>query len=156
MSKKINEQTAVDAAKTYAACKAKLLKLDGDRKLKVQPILEKFKEQEVVLLEDVDKCEKVLKDYTEQNREKLLAGAKSVDFRGVKLGYRKARAKLAIIAEGANWDDVLKLAKKHLPDFIVEKQELNKNELLRNVETVGAKLAKVGLEVQQEESFFVK
>lgn len=105
----------------------------------------------------MDEQQLILETYCEQNREDLLQdGKKSCDFFGLKLGYKKGRAGLKLL-DNWDWDAVILKAKKLLPDFIVTKTELNKAEVLRKYSNIGEKtLHKIGVKVEQKESFYIK
>lgn len=154
--KKVKETAAFAAADKLKECRAKLAKLDGERTLEMQPILKKFQAEEIKLLEDVEKCETVVENYVAQNRNDLLGKAKSTVFGGLKVGFRKATASLKINVEGRDWKEVLALAKKHLPDYVVSKESLDKSNLVKAADGLQKEFKKLGVEVSQEEIFFVK
>ena len=86
------------------------------------------------------------------------------------IGFRTGTPKLKLL-KGFTWASVEKLVKVFLPDYVREKTEVAKDRLLadRNLEDVGVTdslvivempmidaMAKCGLQVVQDETFFVE
>lgn len=98
----------------------------------------------------------VLKSYAENSREEF-GKKKSLDFATGRLGFRTGTPKLKT-RRGFTWAAVLELLKDKLPDYVVTKEQPNKEKLLadRNSEELQPLLKTVGVEVKQDETFFVE
>jgi phage host-nuclease inhibitor protein Gam len=70
---------------------------------------------------------------------------------GFRTGMPKLKAK-----RGITWEIVLDLLRKcRLTDYIRSKEEVDKDRLIADRETLGDKLAQVGVEVVQDEAFYL-
>jgi phage host-nuclease inhibitor protein Gam len=85
------------------------------------------------------------------------AAKKSLDLTHGVLGFRTTPPALKP-AKGVKWDHVLDMLKcRGLQDYVRQTEEVNKELLLQDRETLGAeKLARLGLEVRQDEKFYAE
>lgn len=90
-----------------------------------------------------------------ENRDKMLAGKKSCDFAGVKVGYKKTPATLKP-HKGVDWELVLarlQADRSLRKQFVSTTTKVDKTALKKaDAET----LEEVGLDLVQVDSFFVK
>ena len=81
---------------------------------------------------------------------------KSHDLTHGTIGFRTGMPKLALL-KGVKWDGVLAMVKEFLPNYIKYKEDVDKEKLIndRGNEGMTENLAKIGLEVKQDETFYV-
>ena len=81
---------------------------------------------------------------------------KSVEFDDGVFGFRTGTPKLKLI-KGFNWDTVLEKIQMILPkDYIRYVEEIAKDKILADRDKLLEKLPECGVEVVQDESFYVK
>jgi phage host-nuclease inhibitor protein Gam len=81
---------------------------------------------------------------------------KSIEFTHGTAGWRTGMPKLKTLAKWT-WDRVLeKLAALRMQDYIRTKQEVDKEKLLADREALAEKLPLLGVQVVQDEAFFVQ
>jgi len=85
------------------------------------------------------------------------AGKKSLDLTHGTLGFRTTPPALKT-AKGVKWDHVLDMLRcRGMQDYVRTIQEVNKEMLLQDRETIGTeKLARLGVEVKQDERFYAE
>ncbi|MCX7009660.1 MAG: host-nuclease inhibitor Gam family protein [Kiritimatiellaeota bacterium] len=93
------------------------------------------------------------KDWSERNPEEFGA-RKSIDMTHGTVGFRTGQPKLKTLA-GWTWERVKDTLGLILPDYIRTKAEVDKERLLADREALADVLRKVGVRVEQDESFFV-
>ena len=85
------------------------------------------------------------------------------------IGFRTGTPKLKTL-KGFTWESALNLVREFLPDYIRKKEEINKDKLLtdRDIEyasvgkgeavaqPMGSLMAKCGIQVVQDEAFYVE
>lgn len=157
MAKKVTEDAAKASMKEWQDADVALQLAQAEKRQKVTPLVQKYEAIEKDLMDKKAKAAEVLEDYAIQNRETLLAGdAKSTNFFGATIGFKKGSPALKI-KDGLELKDVLaNLEDEEMGEFIIIKHELDKAGLLRNASSFTETLPKIGLEVVQEEKFFVK
>lgn len=72
------------------------------------------------------------------------------------LGFRTGTPKLALLSKAWNWDKVLAAALVYLPNFIRQKPELDKEQILAQRDELEPVFHRVGVKVVQDESFYVE
>lgn len=156
MKKKITKEAAQAAAKEWLAADVLLQQTQAAKRAEVTPIVQKFEEEERTHIGKKDEAETILEQYAVENRDELLpAGKKSTDFAGATIGWKKSPPSLAL-ADGKTWEEVTKSAAEKMPEYVIDKQELDKAGILRNAESLNGELAGIGVIVQQKEAFYVK
>lgn len=156
----VDRTAAITAADEYRKAQRRLEIIEGDISHKTAAVAAKYEEEIGVLRATQTKNKQILEAYVQANRDEVLEGKQSIGFAGVKIGFRKAAAKLAL--KGATtWDKVMKkleddriLANSKLwKAFVKEEVKLDKNALKKADSDV---LKQLGLKVEQDENFFVK
>ena len=99
----------------------------------------------------------IMQAFAIENRDSLFSKKKSMETSHGVLGFRIGNPKLKTL-KGFTWAAVLTLAKTLLPDYVRTTEEVAKNELLadRNEEAVAILFPKIGIEVTQDETFYVE
>ncbi len=110
---------------------------------------------------NIDECDEAIQEMTKIVKSWALthpeefAKRKSLDFVQATIGFRTGTPKLKALP-GWNWDMILGAVDKHEPSFVRVITEVDKEALIQQREILGAeKLAKLGIKVVQEESFFI-
>ncbi len=119
-------------------------------------IREKY-QSELAALKDVkDKEFERLQYYATTNPE-VFAKKKSIDLTHGIIGFRTGTPKLAT-RKGYTWGAILTLVREFMPSYIRMSEEVAKDKILadRDTDEVSALLDKVGIEVRQDETFYVE
>ena len=100
---------------------------------------------------------KVIMTYCQENKEVLFAKQRHIDNVHGVVGFRMGTPKLKTKGK-MTWEKVLVKVKELLPEFVRRKEEVNKDALLdqRDTKVVAEALAICGLEVVQEDSFYIE
>lgn len=155
MGKKITREAAIKAADMYRKSRLDLEAAQAEIQNKAALFANEREAELDALKAEMEKCTECLSAYTEQNREDILAKKKSVDFAGVKIGFKKSAAKLEV-DEGNDWAKVegaIQADKILSGQFINATPKLDKTALKKAHESI---LKTLGLHIEQEETFFVK
>lgn len=145
-----------DALATYAGDFAKRQKLTATMDVEINKIRDKHKDT----LEQLDKsCDEnltVIERYCNENKAQLFTDKRSIDTTYGTLGYRMGNPALKPL-KGFTWTSILECLKAKLPNYVRVKHEPNKELLLqdRDKKDVAKKLEGVGIQVVQEETFFI-
>lgn len=97
-----------------------------------------------------------LQQYALENRDEF-GDRKSMGFTHGIIGFRTGMPKIKLL-KGFKWEAVTNLLIKKLPDYVRTVNEPAKDKLLadRSLPVVAKKLKEVGLEVVQDETFYVE
>lgn len=152
--KKITEQKAEKAMAQWLSADIELAKIQAEKREKVTPIIQAYERQETEQSDIKKEAEVILEAFATQQRESLFEGdKKSVDFNGGKIGFKTSPAKLT----ATDWDAALERFKEWHPEFVIEKCELDKKGIIRNVHNFDeGDLDAAGLTISQDERFYVK
>lgn len=99
----------------------------------------------------------VVQTYCREQKEILFNKRRSMGTIYGTLGFRMGMPRLKTV-RGTNWDTVLQQLKEKLPAYVRTIEEPAKDMLLadRNKEQVGPLLRDLGLQIVQEETFFIE
>jgi phage host-nuclease inhibitor protein Gam len=99
----------------------------------------------------------VVQAYCISNKQVLFSRRRSIGTVYGAAGFRLGKPQLKTV-KGANWDVVLKELKKKLPTYVRNYEEPAKDLLLadRHNEHIAPLLAEIGVEVIQEELFYIE
>lgn len=156
----ITRQEAEKAVLDNIRASSEIDRLKADKKVKMSEVDQKYSDPMAKQEEALKASEKIVSDYVDQERETLLPGdTKSTKLGAGTVGYRKAAAKV-VNAEGTTDEDLLeKLAKgnKTLKECITLKTSIDRKKLLKVAQDLDEPAkGKLGLEIVQEEKFFIK
>lgn len=151
----ITTTDAEQAFADYAKAESKSEEITGKMEQEITKVREKYQDQLATLKETKDTNFDILMAYAGENAE-LFKTKKSVDMSHGTIGYRTGQHKLEKL-KGFKWDDVIEKLEKYLPDYVRTKKEVNKEGLIneRNNEEVSKQFSKCGIEVNQDETFYV-
>lgn len=141
----------------YASADARLEKINAGMDEQFTRIREKNADEISALTTKKEKAFEVVQAFALENREELFAKKKSMDGAHGTFGFRTGTPKLKTL-KGYTWAAALNLIKEFLPAYVRTKEEPEKDKLLadRNVADVAENLERCGIEVVQDETFFIE
>ena len=147
------EQAFADFALADARVQSITAKMDAE----MTKIREKYADQLAELNETKDQSFEVMQTYATENKDVLFTKKKSLESAHGTIGFRTGTPKLKNL-KGFTWAAVTNLCKEFLPQYIRTTEELAKDKLLadRDVPEVAEQFAHIGVQVVQEESFYVE
>jgi len=140
----------------YAEANSQFKKKTAKMELKIIEVRNEFTAELDKWQAVMDAKFELLQHYAETNPEQF-KDRKSLELTHGIIGFRTGTPKLKL-AKGFKWENVLANLKNLLPEFVRIKEEVDKDSLLSNATepTVNAKFHKVGVYVDQDETFYVK
>lgn len=153
----VTRESAEEAFAMYAKAEALGSKIVAEIELQCAKIREKYAVKLAECEEEKNKAFDVLQGYALENQEELFSKKKSVDMSHGVIGFRTGTPKLKTL-RGFTWASALQLVKEFLPGYVRQTEEIAKDKLLsdREAEDVGGKMSKCGIQVVQEETFYVE
>jgi phage host-nuclease inhibitor protein Gam len=146
-----------EALAKYAANDARINSINAEMDEDIQAIRDEYDSDLNILNSENGLLMATIKGYCVQNRESLFVEKKSIETVFGKLGFRKSPHALKAL-KGFKWDAITEKLKELLPDYIRTVDEPNKEKLLadRDKEGVADKLSLVGVQVAQDETFYIE
>ncbi len=153
----VSREAAEEALGAYAKAQAEAAKVTAEIELACARIREKHQERLSRLQEEMDGSFATLQAWATENQGELFAKKKSVDMVHGTIGFRTGTPKLKTL-KGFTWASALQLVKEFLPGHIRTTEEIAKDKLLadRDDEAVAPLMGRCGIQVVQDESFFVE
>lgn len=150
--KGLDEQMAI-----YAKCENELTVIVAELESKTQAIRESYTDKIDELRGERDEAMKLIHFWAEKHKEERFSKKKSQELLHGRIGFRTGTPKLKTI-KGFTWASVTQLLKEFYPDFIRSKEEVDKEKLIafREEEEAEDIYAKVGVELAQDEVFFIE
>lgn len=141
----------------YATADARLAKINAELDVQITKLREKRADEISRLTEKKEKNFEIVQAFALENREELFSKKKSVEGTHGTYGFRTGTPQLKT-RRGFTWAAALNLIKEFLPNYVRIKEEPAKDMLLadRNVEEVAAEFEKCGIQVVQDETFFIE
>lgn len=150
---------AEDLLARYAEADAKAEEITAKMDQQITRIREKYADDLSALGEVKEECFAKLQHYAERERDegRQFTKRKSQPMSHGILGFRIGMPKLKT-RKGFTWAAALELIERHLPDYVVTKKSPNKDRMLDDREDLVAtgKMTEVGLEVVQDETFYIE
>ncbi len=153
----ISREQAEQAFADFAAADAKVQNLTSKMDIEMTRIREKYADQLAELDGKKSEAFDIMQAYALENKEELFSKKKSLESAHGIFGFRTGTPKLKNL-KGFTWAAVTNLAKELMPSYIRISEELAKDKLLADREQpeVAAMLPKIGVQVVQEETFYVE
>ena len=168
----VTREAAEEAFAQYAKADAQIEKINAEIDLQCAKIREKYQSQLGTLACDRECAFDTLQAYATENQAELFSKKKSLDMAHGTIGFRTGTPKLKTL-KGFTWASALELVKAFLPSsYIRQTEEIAKDKLLadRDMEdvkvteaglvekevTMKEAMAKCGIQVVQEETFYVE
>lgn len=144
-----------NALGTYASFDARECVITSRMDDQITKIREKYAAELNELKEGKEEEFEVIQAYCMDN-EQLFSKKKSMETVHGIVGFRTGTPKLKP-AKGFTWPAVTKLMEKIMPEYIRSVKEANKENLLADREKPGikARMSEVGVEVVQDETFYI-
>lgn len=141
----------------FALADAKLQGINAKMDAEIIKIREKNADELAKWQQERDGALEVLQTFATENRDELFTKKKSMETTHGVLGFRTGTPKLKT-RKGFTWAAVLELLKEFGKDYVRTTEEVAKDKLLadRDNEQMPDLMQKVGIIVDQDESFFVE
>ena len=141
----------------FAAADAMFQNVTSKMDVEITRIREKYQDKLAVLQEEKDKAFEVMSVYASENKDELFNRKKSMETTHGVFGFRMGTPKLKPL-RGFTWGAVTNLLKEFLPVYVRVSEEPAKDRLLadRDVPEIAEQFQRVGIEVVQDETFFVE
>jgi len=152
----VTREQAEDAFADFAAADAKKEKLQATMDIAITKIRDKHAVELASLEETKNDAVEIIQSFAESNRDQF-GKKKSMEMTHGVIGFRTGTPTLKTL-KGYTWASALNLIKEFLPDYIRTKDEVAKDRLLidREMPSTVALFPKVGIYVDQDETFFVE
>ena len=153
----VSREAADEAFATYAKSDAQLQKINADIELQCAKYREKYADKIATLSEERERAFDTLQAFATENQAELFTKKKSLDMAHGVIGFRTGTPKLKTL-KGFTWASALQLIKEFLPDYVRQTWDIAKDKLLadRDVEQMTECMAKCGIQVVQDEAFYVE
>lgn len=153
----VTREAADEAFATYAKADAQTAKITADIELQCAKIREKYASKLAELDAEKTKAFDTLQSFATENQAELFTKKKSLDMAHGTIGFRTGTPKLKTL-KGFTWASALQLVKEFLPDYIRQTEEIAKDKLLadRDTEEMMPQMNKCGIQVVQDETFYVE
>lgn len=152
----VTRDAAEDAFAQYNQIISRLEVINGKMNEEISKVKEKYDDKITDLQTQRDEQFNMLQAFAESNAE-LFEKRKSLEFTHGVIGFRTGTPKLKTL-KGFTWESVKTLVKRVLPSYIRTEETVAKDLLLADREkaAVANELRNVGVEVVQDESFYVQ
>lgn len=146
-----------EAFGVFAFADAKLQGINAAMDAEITKIRERNAEEIARYQQQKDESLEVLQTYATENREELFSKKKSMETAHGVLGFRTGTPKIKT-RKGFTWSAVLELLRQFNPAYVRTSEEVAKDKLLadRDNEEMPELMQKVGVMVEQDETFFVE
>ena len=153
----VTREAADEAFAAYAKADAQSAKITADIELQCAKIREKYANKLAELEGEKDKAFDTLQAYATENQADLFTKKKSLEMAHGVIGFRTGTPKLKTL-KGFTWASALQLVKEFLPGYLRQTEEIAKDKLLadRDVEDMVPQMNKCGIQVVQDETFYVE
>ncbi len=153
----VTRDAADEAFAVYAKADAQSAKITADIELQCAKIREKYAYRLAELEDEKGKAFDTLQAYATENQADLFTKKKSLEMAHGVIGFRTGTPKLKTL-KGFTWASALQLVKEFLPGYVRQTEEIAKDKLLadRDTEDMAPQMAKCGIQVSQDETFYVE
>lgn len=152
----IDRSAAEQAILDWARAQAELASITAQKKVALTELENRFSPQVQDLEKQAADAEAIVREYASKFPE-IFNGKKSTPLAGHTIGWRLGAQKLV---ELEGWDEarVLTAIKKQYVsgDYIRTQEAIDKKTILSHFKDDPKSLSKIGLAVQQDESFYIK
>ncbi|HMP93391.1 MAG TPA: host-nuclease inhibitor Gam family protein [Phnomibacter sp.] len=149
----VTRQQAEDAFAAYNQATANLQAIEAKMNQEVTAVRERYDKPIGELQDAANRHFEVLQVYAAEHPE-LFERKKSVEWTHGSFGYRTATPKLKTL-KGFTWGAVKSIIERLWPDYVRTTVEINKELILANREAIADILPQMGVEVVQDETFYV-
>jgi phage host-nuclease inhibitor protein Gam len=150
----VPRKDAENAFEAYNHHVSKLTEIEGKMNAEITTVKSRYETQVGQLQAERDRAFDILQVYAQEHPE-LFEKRKSVEWTHGVFGFRTGTPKLKTL-KGFTWASVLTLVRQLKPSYIRNVEELNKDLMIADREKLSDDMKKVGVEVVQDETFFVQ
>lgn len=152
----VTREAAESAFGQYAKADAEINKINSVIELACAKFREKYADRLAALSEEREQAFDTLQAFATENQAELFIKKKSLDMTHGTIGFRTGTPKLKTI-KGFTWEAAKNLVNEFLSTYIRTSEEIAKDKLLadRDEEGMPEKMAKCGIQVVQDETFYV-
>ena len=145
-----------EAMTNYAATVNRITQIQVQVEEAISATQKKFENELYCLEQEKKQLEKCLETYCREQKSTLFSLRRSMQTSVGSIGFRRAKPKLVPLPH-TDWPQILQQLKQRLPQYIRYKEEPAKDALLadKDKEPVAAQLQEIGLQVVQDELFFI-
>lgn len=153
----VTREQMEEAFAEYAKADARAQKIIANMDVQFTRIREKHQDELAALQACKSECFEVMQTFAMENKDELFSRKKSMETTHGVLGFRTGTPKLKTL-KGFTWKAVTTLLQEFMPDYVRTVTEPAKDKLLadREAEPARSLFAKVGIQVVQDESFYVE
>lgn len=167
----VSRECADQAFAEYAKANARINKINAEIELQCAKIREKYQSELASLMKNREQAFDTLQAFATENQTELFSKKKSLDMVYGTIGFRTGTPKLKTL-KGFTWASAVELVKSFLPSgYVRTNEEVAKDKLLadRDMDEVAIfdqgesrvlpmkdAMAKCGIQVVQEETFYVE
>ena len=167
----VSREAAEEAFGAYAKADAQIEKINAEIDLQCAKIREKYQQKLGELMCERECAFDTLQAYATENQAELFTKKKSLDMAHGTIGFRTGTPKLKTL-KGFTWASALTLVKKYMPGYVRTSEEIAKDKLLADREldkvdftenglmkqdvSMSTAMAKCGIFVAQDETFYVE
>ncbi len=153
----VSREEADQAFAQYAKAAAQSEKITADIELQCAKIREKYAARLAELDGEKEQAFDTLQSFAIENQAELFTKKKSLEMAHGTIGFRTGTPKLKTL-KGFTWASAMQLVKEFLPQYVRQSEEIAKDRLLadRDVEDMQPQMAKCGITVTQDETFYVE
>ncbi len=153
----VTREQSDEAFAQFATADARIQRITSRMDEEITRIREKYQDELARLQDEKDKAFEVLQTYAVEQKNTLFGKKKSIETVHGVFGFRLGTPKLKTL-KGFTWGAVTNLLKEFLPGYVRISEEPAKDKLLadRDNPDVAKLMPKVGVYVDQEETFFVE
>jgi len=153
----VTREAAETAFAEYADADARQNRITATMDVAITRIREKFQDDLAKLQEAKDIAFEKMQVFALENKDELFGKKKSLETVYGIFGFRTGLPKLKL-RKGFTWGAVTNLLKEFMPGYVRTSEEPAKDKLLsdRDVPEVSDMFPKIGIYVDQDETFFVE
>ena len=153
----VTREVADEAFAVYAKADAQSAKITAENELQSTINVAKYASTLAELEDEKAKAFDTLQAYATENQTELFTKKKSLEMAHGVIGFRTGTPKLKTL-KGFTWASALQLVKEFLPGYVRQTEEIAKDKLLadRDTEDMLPQMAKCGIQVAQDETFYVE
>lgn len=153
----VTNEKMESAMADFARADARIQKINATLDVEMTRLREKYQDELQKLTAEKEQAFDVLQAFAIEQRDTLFTKKKSLETIHGTIGFRTGTPKLKTL-KGFTWGAVTNLLKEFLPSYVRTTEEAAKDKLLadRDSEEVSGLLGKVGLQVVQDETFYVE
>lgn len=153
----VTREQAEESFGKYAAADARQQKINAKMDVEFTTIREKYQDELQKLTEEKEKNFELMQVFASEKKAEFFSKRKSMEMVHGTIGFRIGTPKLKTL-KGFTWGAVTNLLKEFMPEYVRTSEEPAKDKLLadREVEDVVNLMPKVGVYVDQDETFYVE